>query len=457
MAKAGIPDIMNSQRSLYESGKTKDTAFRIGQLKKLFRVIHENENDLLDAFAADMKKPRLEGYASEIAMTLNEIRYAIKKLDTWARPKMVMTARPLLPSICSITSEPLGVVLILAPWNYPFQLAIGPLVGAVAAGNCAVIKPSELAPATSAVMERIFMEHFDPDYIAVVTGGPETAQALLEERFDHIFYTGSSRVGKIVMEAASHHLTPVTLELGGKSPCIVDADVNLTYASRRIAWAKFFNAGQTCVAPDYLLVDERIKTVFLEELKRQIHGFFGKEPSLSPDYARIINRAHFERLSTYLGHGEIITGGQTRQEELYIAPTVMDHIDLDAPVMTEEIFGPILPVITYADINEAIAFVNRRPKPLALYVFTKNKEKQTKVVSGTSSGAVCINDAVVHFVSHYLPFGGIGDSGMGAYHGRTGFETFSHAKSIVKNTMLFDIPLRYAPYRFKLWLVKRLF
>jgi acyl-CoA reductase-like NAD-dependent aldehyde dehydrogenase len=457
MANASIRDIINSQRSFFESGKTKDVTFRIGQLRKLFQVIHENEKILLDAFAADMKKPRLEGYASEIAITLNEIRYAINKLATWTRPKMVMTARPILPSICSITREPLGVVLILAPWNYPFQLAVGPLVGAIAAGNCAVVKPSELAPATSELIERIFREHFDSSYIAVVTGGPDTAQALLEERFDHIFYTGSSHVGKIVMEAASHHLTPVTLELGGKSPCIVDADVNLKYASRRIVWAKFFNAGQTCVAPDYLLVDERIKGVFLDELKRQIHGFFGKEPSLSPDYARIINRAHFERLSSYLGQGATIIGGQTKPEELYIAPTVMDHINMDAPIMTEEIFGPILPIVSYADIKEAIAFVNRRPKPLALYVFTRDREKQAEVVSGTSSGAVCINDAVVHFASHYLPFGGIGDSGMGAYHGRTGFETFSHAKSIVKNTMLFDIPLRYAPYRFKLWLVKKFF
>jgi aldehyde dehydrogenase (NAD+) len=457
MTDEGILDIIHSQRSFFESGKTKDVAFRIGQLKKLSRVIHENENALLDAFAADMKKPRLEGYASEIAVTLNEIRYAINNLASWTRPKMVMTARPILPSLCSITREPLGVVLILAPWNYPFQLAVGPLVGAIAAGNCAVVKPSELAPATSELMERIFREHFDSSFIAVVTGGPETAQALLEARFDHIFYTGSSRVGKIVMEAASHHLTPVTLELGGKSPCIVDTDVNLKYAARRIAWAKFFNAGQTCVAPDYILVDERIKGLFIEELKRQIHGFFGKDPSLSPDYARIINAAHFERLSSYLGQGAIIMGGQTKPEELYIAPTVMDHINMDAPIMTEEIFGPVLPVVPYNDIKEAITFVNRRPKPLALYVFTRDKGKQAEVVTKTSSGAVCINDAVVHFASHYLPFGGVGDSGMGAYHGRTGFETFSHAKSIVKNTMLFDIPLRYAPYRFKLWLVKKLF
>ncbi len=457
MAHATIRDIMKSQRSFFESDRTKDVSFRIGQLRKLHQVIHENETMLLDAFAADMRKPRLEGYASEIAMTLNEISYAINKLATWTRPKIVITARPILPSICYLTREPLGVVLILAPWNYPFQLALGPLVGAIAAGNCAVVKPSEIAPATSDLIERIFRKNFDPSYISVVTGGPDTAQALLEERFDHIFYTGSSRVGRIVMEAASHHLTPVTLELGGKSPCIVDADVNLKYASRRIAWAKFFNAGQTCVAPDYLLVDEQIKQLFIEELKRQIHGFFGKDPSLSPDYARIINSAHFKRLSSYLEQGTIVLGGQTQPEELFISPTIMDHVNMDAPIMTEEIFGPILPVVSYVDIKDAIAFVKRRPKPLSLYVFSRDREKQDQVVSGTSSGAVCINDAVVHFVSHYLPFGGIGDSGMGAYHGRWSFETFSHTKSIVKNTMLFDIPLRYAPYRFKLWLVKKLF
>ena len=457
MQDASIQDIIVKQKQFFASGKTKDISFRIQQLGKLHRVISDNEGLLLDALASDLRKPKLEAYASEIATTLNEIKYIARKLPCWTRPKAVMTARPLLPSLCSIVKEPFGVVLIIAPWNYPFQLAIAPLVGAVAAGNCSVVKPSELAPATTEAIEKIISTNFHPGFIAVATGGPETAQELLAQRFDYIFYTGSTRVGKIVMEAASHHLTPVTLELGGKSPCIVDADVHLEYAARRIAWGKFFNAGQTCIAPDYLLVDARIKDAFLATLKEQIRRFYGADPSLSPDYARIINSNHFNRLCSYLSQGDIVIGGRTKPDERFIAPTVMDNVALEAPIMTEEIFGPILPVVSYTDLDEAINFVNARPKPLSLYIFTRDKVKQDRVISGTSSGGMCINDTIVHFASHYLPFGGVGDSGMGKYHGRTSFETFSHVKSIVKNTMRFDIPLRYAPYRFKFPLVKRFF
>ena len=457
MENASIQDILAGQRWFFASGKTKDVAYRIDLLSKLLEVIQDNHRLILDALAADMNKPKLEAYASEIAITLNEIKYIMRKLPSWTRPKFAMTARPLLPSLCSIIKEPLGVVLIIAPWNYPFQLAVAPLVGAIAAGNCAVVKPSELAPNTSETIKKIFSINFDPRSIAVVTRGPDTAQELLAERFDHIFYTGSTRVGKIVMEAASHHLTPVTLELGGKSPCIVDADVHVEYAARRIAWGKFFNAGQTCIAPDYLLVDAGIKQAFLKVLKERILGFYGIDPSLSPDYARIINSNHFNRLCSYLSQGDIVIGGRTKPEERYIAPTVMDNVALEAPIMTEEIFGPILPVVSYTDLDEAINFVNARPKPLSLYIFTRDKAKQDRVLSGTSSGAVCINDVVVQFASHYLPFGGVGDSGMGKYHGGTSFETFSHTKSIVRNTLCFDIPLRYAPYRFKFPLVKRFF
>ncbi|HVN71931.1 MAG TPA: aldehyde dehydrogenase [Desulfomonilia bacterium] len=457
MQNASVQGLVVGQRRFFASGKTKDVTYRIQVLERLHRVISDNEGLILKALAADMKKPKLEAYASEIAITLNEIKYIIRKLLSWTKPKRVMTARPLLPSLCSIIKEPYGVVLILAPWNYPFQLAMAPLVGAIAAGNCAVVKPSELAPATSDAIEKIFNLNFDQNTIAVVTGGPDTARSLLEEQFDYIFYTGSSRVGKIIMEAAARHLTPITLELGGKSPCIVDADVNLTYAARRIVWAKFFNAGQTCIAPDYLLVDNSIKDVFLSRLKEQILHFFGHEPFLSPDYARIINSNHFKRLNAYLSQGEIVIGGQVMPDDRFIAPTVMDKVPLESPIMTEEIFGPILPVISYTNLSEAIDFVNARPKPLSLYVFTRDKVKQDRVLSGTSSGAVCINDALVHFASHYLPFGGVGDSGMGKYHGRSSFETFSHVKSLVKNTMRFDIPLRYAPYRFKFWFVKKFF
>jgi aldehyde dehydrogenase (NAD+) len=457
MSNASIPELVANQKRFFASGKTKNVEFRKAQLKKLHEVIKDNERLIIDALVSDMRKPKLEAYASEIAITHNEIKYALRKLPSWTKPKLVITDRPLLPSICSVIKEPLGVALIIAPWNYPFQLAAGPLVGAIAAGNCAVVKPSEMAPKTSEVMEKIFRENFDPGFIAVVTGGPEVSQQLLQERYDHILYTGSSRIAKIVMEAASRHLTPVTLELGGKSPCIVDTDVHLEYTARRIVWAKFFNAGQTCVAPDYVLADSRIYSALLDALKKQIRRFYGHNPFFSPDYARIINGTHFNRLSSYLTQGEIVAGGETKPEEKYIAPTIMDKISINDPIMQEEIFGPILPVIPYHDFSEAISFVNERPKPLALYVFTRDKDKQDRIMTETSSGAVCINDAVVHFISLHLPFGGVGDSGMGAYHGRTGFETFSHTKSIVKNTFLFDIPLRYVPYRFKLWLVKAFF
>jgi acyl-CoA reductase-like NAD-dependent aldehyde dehydrogenase len=457
MPNANIPEIVARQRRFFASGRTRDIDFRLDRLDKLLDVFRNSRKPILDALEADMSKPKLEAYASEIAITLNEIKFARRNLRSWTRPRMVLTDRPLLPSICSVIREPLGVALIIAPWNYPFQLAMGPLVSAVAAGNCAVVKPSELAPKTSEVMEKIFRDNFDPAFLTVVTGGPEIAGQLLQERYDHIFYTGGARIGKLVMEAASRHLTPVTLELGGKSPCIVDADVHLEYTARRIVWAKFFNAGQTCVAPDYVLADARIKDALLEEMKKQVRQFYGPDPFYSVDYARIINSSHFNRLSSYLSQGEIIAGGDTRQEERYIAPTIMDKVSLNDPIMQEEIFGPILPVVPYHEFPEAVTFVNERPKPLALYVFTRDKEKQERIVTGTSSGAVCINDAIVHVASIRLPFGGVGDSGMGAYHGRTGFDTFSHTKSIVKNTFRLDVPLRYVPYRFKLWLVKAFF
>jgi acyl-CoA reductase-like NAD-dependent aldehyde dehydrogenase len=457
MPDATIPEIVAAQRRFFETGRTRDVNFRKDQLKRLREVIKDNEDRILMALAADMRKPKLEAYASEIAVTLNEIRFAGRKLSKWTSPERVRTDRPLLPSRCWIMREPLGVVLIIAPWNYPFQLAVDPLVAAVAAGNCAVVKPSETAPETGRVLDKIFRENFDPGFIAVVNGGSDIARKLLQEKYDHIFFTGSSRVGKVVMEAASHHLTPVTLELGGKSPCIVDADVHLEYAARRIVWAKFFNAGQTCIAPDYVLAEASIHDDLLNALRKQVRMFYGRNPFFSPDYARIINDSHFERLASYLGQGEVIVGGETKPDDRYIAPTVMDKVSINCPVMQEEIFGPILPVIRYRDFSDAIGFVNERPKPLALYVFTRDKEKQDRIIAETSSGALVINDAVIHFASRHLPYGGVGESGMGAYHGRAGFETFSHARSIVKNTLSFDIPLRYVPYRFKLWMVKAFF
>lgn len=333
---------------------------------------------------------------------------------------------------------------------------ISPLTGAIAAGNCAVLKPSEVAANTSRVIADIIQKTFDPAYIAVVEGGVETSQQLLEEKFDHIFFTGGTEIGKIVMQAAAKHLTPVTLELGGKSPCIVDSDVDLKYAAKRITWGKYLNAGQTCIAPDYLLVDRRIKSELLTEIQKCVKEFYGDDPAQSPDYARLISHRHFERLEPLLKDGEIVMGGQTKPEEKYIAPTVMDQVSWESPVMQEEIFGPILPVLEYSDLKEAIAQINARPKPLALYIFSKDKQKQEQVLQETSSGGVCINDTVMQVGVSTLPFGGVGDSGIGSYHGKASFDTFSHYKSVLKKGFRFDPNWRYPPYKDKLSLLKRI-
>jgi aldehyde dehydrogenase (NAD+) len=457
MENSSISKIVERQRGYFRSGATRDLKLRKLMLKKLHALIRREESFIMDALKKDMNKPALEAYASEIAITLNEIGLALRKLDTWAKPKRVMTALPLMPSSCFTVPEPLGVVLVMAPWNYPFMLAMVPLVSAIAAGNCVLVKPSEVSPHTSKAIEELVSRSLDPRYVSVVTGGSDVARKLLDMRFDHIFFTGSSRVARYVMEAAARTLTPVTLELGGKSPCIVDKDVVIPYAARRIAWAKYFNAGQTCVAPDYVLVAREIRDAFVDSLKTTITRFYGQDPRKSPYYARIINRSHFDRLYSYLDQGNVILGGRALAQDLYFAPTVMDGVHPDAPLMQEEIFGPILPVLTYEDFSEALDFVNVRPKPLALYLFSRDKSRQEQVKKETSSGSYVINDATVQFASPYLPFGGVGESGMGSYHGKAGFDTFSHTKGMVKNTMLFDIPLRYVPYRFKLPLVKWLF
>jgi len=333
---------------------------------------------------------------------------------------------------------------------------ISPLVGAIAAGNCAVLKPSEISTHTSSAIANLIQKTFDPAYIAVVEGDADTSKALLAEKFDHIFFTGGTAIGKIVMEAAAKHLTPVTLELGGKSPCIVDADTDLKDTAKRITWGKYLNAGQTCIAPDYLLVDRRIKSDLLTEVQKCVADFYGQEPEKSPDYARIISHRHFDRLVPLLRDGEIVTGGQTRPEDKYIAPTVIDGVSWDSPIMEEEIFGPILPVLEYQDLNDAIAQINARPKPLALYLFSKDKQKQQQVLQQTSSGGVCLNDTVMQVGVTTLPFGGVGDSGMGNYHGKASFDTFSHFKSVLKKGFWFDLNWRYPPYNGKLSLFKRI-
>jgi aldehyde dehydrogenase (NAD+) len=444
LATPVIKDIIQKQRAFFRTGQTQDLDFRLEQLAKLKHAILEYQADILAAVKADLNRPAFEGYF-EIA-ALAEIELASKNLKRWTQPQKVKTPIAQFPASAYIQPEPLGVTLIIAPWNYPFQLLMLPLVGAIAAGNCAVLKPSELAPHTSKVIAQMIDRSFAPEYVAVVEGDAATSQVLLAEQFDHIFFTGSTAIGRIVMAAAAKHLTPVTLELGGKSPCIVDADINLETAAKRIAWGKFINAGQTCIAPDYLLVDRRIKDQLVEQLKQQIRGFYGEDPAQSDSYCRIINQRHFDRLSRFLDNGRVVMGGQSDAAQRYIAPTILDQVTWADAVMQEEIFGPILPVLTYDELAAAIAQVNDRPKPLALYFFSNNKAKQDQVLSQTSSGGACVNDTVMQVGVAALPFGGVGASGMGAYHGKASFDTFSHQKSVLRKGLWFDLAWRYAPY-----------
>jgi len=447
-----ISDAVEKQRTFFNSGKTKSIDFRLEQLKILKQAILEAQSSIVEAVQADLRKPTFEAYLTEVGV-LDELKYAIKHLRSWAKPRKVATPVTFMPASAQICPQPLGVVLIIAPWNYPFQLSMSPLVGAIAAGNCAIIKPSELAPRTSQVIANLIRQHFDPAFITAIEGGVETSQQLLAERFDHIFFTGGTAIGKKVMAAAAEHLTPVTLELGGKSPCIVDAEVPIELAARRIAWGKFTNAGQTCIAPDYLLVHRSIKPQLLSAIQQSIATFYGDNPAASPDFGRIINQKHFERLAPLVQSGKIVAGGDTNPAECYIAPTVLDGVSWSDPVMQEEIFGPILPVLEFEDLNEAIAQINQRPKPLALYFFSQNQQRQAQVLQETSSGGVCINDTILQVGVPELPFGGVGSSGMGRYHGKASFDTFSHERSILKKPFFLDFKLRYAPYGNKLkWL-----
>lgn len=452
---SNVIDVIQKQRDFFQTGKTKDISFRIEKLKALKQAIVENEQSIIQALQADLHKPELETYIGEISV-IKEIDYAIKHLHNWLKPQKAKVSVEFFSYSARLYPEPLGVVLIIGAWNYPFNLIISPLIGAIAAGNCTIIKPSELAHHTSHLVANILKKYFEPEYIVVLEGGVETSQKLLAEKFDHIFFTGSTAVGKIVMEAAAKHLTPVTLELGGKSPCIVDSEINLEYTARRIIWGKFLNAGQTCIAPDYLLVDQKIKKDLVNTLHKCLKEFYGQNPANSPDYARIINQKHFERLAKFLEDGEIICGGETNPSQRYIAPTLLDKVSLTATVMQEEIFGPILPIIEYRDITEAIALINSQPKPLALYLFSQNKNLQKRVLQETSSGGVCINDTVLQFGISSLPFGGVGDSGIGSYHGKASFDTFSHYKSVLQNSFWLDLNWRYAPYKGKLSILKRL-
>ncbi|MHC4458048.1 MAG: aldehyde dehydrogenase [Planctomycetota bacterium] len=442
-----IKTSIKNQRQYFNQGHTKEILFRINQLKTLEQAIIKNEERILSALKKDLNKAIYESYLTEVGLILSEIRFTIKNVRAWSRPQKVKT--PLIYPLASSYNypEPYGIVLIISPWNYPFQLTMAPLIGAMAAGNCAVLKPSEYSSHTSGIIFEILADNFENQYIAAITGDAETGKALLEQKFDYIFFTGSVPLGKIVMAAASKHLTPVTLELGGKSPCIVDRETNINLSAKRIVSGKFINAGQTCIAPDYLMIHRSVKAELVNRMQKFITQFYGERPHESKDYPRIISNQHFERVAAYLDRGNIIVGGETDQKQLYISPTLLDNIGWDDPIMQDEIFGPILPILEYQDLSQVIAAVNARPKPLALYFFSTNKQNQQRILEEISFGGGCLNDTLLHFATPYLSFGGVGNSGMGKYHGKASFDTFSHRKSIFKNRLSFDLPLRYPPYK----------
>jgi aldehyde dehydrogenase (NAD+) len=436
-------ELIHKQRDFFLQGKTKSISFRIDALRLLKSLVITHEKQLLDALKQDLNKSEFDSYLTEIGFVLEEIRFTMKNLKKWARPARVSSPLLLLGSKSFIYPEPYGIALIIAPWNYPFQLAIAPLIGAIAAGNCAIIKPSELTPRTSSFLSELISENFPEEYISVVEGGADTSTALLHEKTDYIFFTGSVPVGKVIMEAAAKHLTPVTLELGGKSPCIVHKDANLKLAAKRIAWGKFINAGQTCVAPDYLFVHSHVKESFLRLFEEAVKELYGENVIQKGDFTRIVSERHYNRLVSFLTNGDIVFGGKHDLSELMIEPTVLDDISWENDVMKEEIFGPILPVLEYEELPSMITEITNRPKPLALYIFSESEEVQEEILRNVSFGGGCINDAMVHLGSPYLPFGGVGESGIGAYHGKGSFDVFSHQKSILKQTTLFDLPLRY--------------
>ncbi|MCM2989356.1 aldehyde dehydrogenase [Bacillus safensis] len=428
---------------------------RIRILQDLKAKIKQHEKDILQALAHDLHKSEQEAYTTEIGMVYEEINHTIKHLHKWAKPTRAKTPLTHIGSKSMIIKEPYGGVLIIAPWNYPFQLALSPLVGAISAGNAVILKPSELTPQVSQVINTIVERVFQEDHAAVVEGGVDVSTELLKLPFDYIFFTGSVAVGKVVMEAAAKHLTPVTLELGGKSPCIVMPDADIKLAAKRITFGKFTNAGQTCIAPDYLLVHESIKEDLLREMTACILDFYGEHPETHPHFGKHVSQRHFDRLTQFLSNGTIVTGGQRNEQELKIAPTILDHITWEDPVMQEEIFGPILPVMTFDSLHEAAHMIKERPKPLALYLFTTSKETESYILDNLSFGGGCINDTLMHVATPHLPFGGVGESGMGQYHGKESFFTFTHEKSVLRQTNRFDFSFRYPNAKNGLDLVRK--
>lgn len=416
------------------------------QLTQLKNMLLENEKAIIEALKKDLGKSQYEGFTSEIGFTVGEIDYVLKQLGDWAKHQRVSTPLVAQPASSYRVPMPLGVVLIIGAWNYPIQLSLGPLIPAIAAGNAAIIKPSELAENCSSLLAELIPKYLDNDLYKVVEGGADETTLLLKQKFDHIFYTGGEVVGKIVMRAAAEHLTPVTLELGGKSPCIVDSNTSLKTAASRIVWGKWVNAGQTCVAPDYVVVERRFADKLISAISEKITDFYGSDIKSNPDYGRVINQRHVNRLANYLENQKVVLGGEYDVEDNYFSPTIVLDPDLSSSIMTEEIFGPILPICVVENINESIELINDRPHPLALYLYTKDKQFESDVVNTTLAGSMCINDGMMFMANHKLPFGGVGTSGMGGYHGKAGFDTFSHYKSVMKRGMWIDPDLRYPPY-----------
>lgn len=446
MNQEQISAIVERQRVYFQTGATLPVDVRINALKKLKKTIIENESAIKEALKSDLGKSGMEGYMCETGLVLDEIRYFLKNVRTFARDVKVKTPMAQFPSRSYQKPMPHGVVLIMSPWNYPFLLTMDPVVEALAAGNTVVVKPSAYSPATSTVIQRLLENIFPKEYVAVVTGGREENTFLLEQKFDYIFFTGSKTVGQMVLEKAAKYITPVTLELGGKSPCIVDSSANLKLAARRIVFGKYLNCGQTCVAPDYILCDRVVKDQFLEHVKTELKVQFGKDYLKNSNYGKIVSRKHFDRIVGLLDAEKIVVGGRSDADKLKIEPTVMDQVNWEDKVMQEEIFGPIMPILTFDSANEVIEVVNSHEKPLALYVFAEDKAFVENITSRCAFGGGCVNDVVIHLATSHMGFGGVGESGMGSYHGKSGFDTFTHYKSIVDKKTWLDIPMRYQPY-----------
>ncbi len=443
--KNKIIETINGQRKFFRSGETKGLKFRIEQLTRLKKSIIAKQHQIESALWEDLHKSAEEVYLTEISVVMQEIDNHINHLKKWSKPRKVKTPLHLFPSKSNIVCEPLGVALIIAPWNYPFQLTINPLIGAISAGCCAMLKPSPNAKATATLIEQMIKELYNSNYIDIVLGGREVNTILLEQKFDIIFFTGSTALGKIVSKAAAENLTPLILELGGKSPCIVDADANLDVAAKRIAWGKFINAGQTCIAPDYLFVHKNVKDELLKKIKSAINNMYGDNPVQSRFYPRIVSPEAVNRLKELMNEGDIYCGGEINENDKYIAPTIIDNIRPDSAIMQNEIFGPILPVMTFDKIEEVVDYLSNRAKPLALYYFGNNG---SDIINKTTSGGACINDTLMHIANHHIPFGGVGDSGMGKYHGRESFLVFSNQRGVVRTAVWLDLPFKYAPYKY---------